>query len=153
MTFAEDMSYNHGPLISKNTFEEFMLPYYKEIIPVVKENDTISFIDTDGNPESLLSWFIDIGIEGFLPMERQAGTDIVKYRERYPKLKIIGAFDKTIMNKSEDIVKEEFERLLPVMKQGGYVLGIDHQTPPGVSLKEYKIYLKLLREYAVAAMK
>jgi hypothetical protein len=152
MTFAEDMSYNHGPLISKATFEEFMLPYYKEIIPIVKENGSIPFIDTDGNPETLLPWFLDIGIEGFLPMERQAGTDIVKYRERYPKLKIIGAFDKTLMNKGEDIIRKEFERLLPIMKQGGYVLGIDHQTPPSVSLQEYEFYLKLLREYAIAAM-
>jgi len=42
--------------------------------------------------------------------------------------------------------------LLPIMKQGGYVLGIDHQTPPSVSLQEYEFYLKLLREYAIAAM-
>ena len=152
MTFAEDMSYNHGPLISKTTFEEFMLPYYKEIIPIVKENNCIPFVDTDGNPESLLPWFLDIGIEGFLPMERQSGTDIVKYREHYPKLKVIGAFDKTVLNKGEDTMRKEFERLLPVMKQGGFIVGVDHQVPPNVSLQEYETYLKLMREYATIAI-
>ncbi len=151
MTFAEDMSYNHGPLVSKNICDEFMLPYYRQIIPLVKENGTVPLVDTDGNPEELLSWFLDIGIEGFLPMERQAGTDVVKFREKYPQIKMIGAFDKTLMNKGEEIMRYEFERLLPVMKQGGYVLGIDHQTPPNVSLKDYYLYLKLFREYAEKA--
>jgi len=153
MTFAEDMSYNHGPLVSNAVFKEFMLPYYEKIIPIVKENGTIPFVDTDGNPEELLSWFLDIGIEGFLPMERQAGTDVVKYREKFPQIKMIGAFDKTLMNKGEDIMRYEFERLLPVMKQGGYVLGIDHQTPPSVSLDDYYLYLKLFKEYAEKAAK
>ena len=153
MTFAEDMSYNHGPLVSKQIFEDFMLPYYKQIIPLVKENGTIPFVDTDGNPEELLPWFLDIGIEGFIPMERQAGTDVVKYREMYPKIKMIGAFDKTLMNKGEEIMRYEFDRLLPIMKQGGYVLGIDHQTPPSVSLEDYYLYLKLFREYAEKAVK
>jgi hypothetical protein len=152
MTFAEDMSYNHGPLISKDTFDDFMLPYYNEIIPIVKENGTIPFVDTDGNPEILLPWFIDIGIEGFLPMERQSGTDIVKYRERYPKLKIIGAFDKTVLNKGEDMIRKEFDRLFPIMKQGGFVVGTDHQVPPNILLKEYEVYLKLMREYINAAV-
>ena len=28
MTFAEDMSYNHGPMLSYDLFKEFLLPYY-----------------------------------------------------------------------------------------------------------------------------
>ncbi len=29
MTFAEDMSYNHGPMLSKGQFDEFMAPFYR----------------------------------------------------------------------------------------------------------------------------
>lgn len=39
-------------------------------------------------------------------MERQLGTDIVKYRQKYPELKIIGDFDKTLMNKDKETVKK-----------------------------------------------
>ena len=38
--------------------------------------------------------------------------------------------------------------LLPVMRQGGFAPSVDHQTPPGVSLENYRIYLRLFREYA-----
>ncbi len=44
-------------------------------------------------------------------------------------------------------MREEFERLVPLMKTGGFIPSVDHQTPPGVSLEEYLIYLRLLNEY------
>jgi len=33
--------------------------------------------------------------------------------------------------------QEEVDVLLPLMRSGGYVLSVDHQTPPGVSLEQY----------------
>jgi uroporphyrinogen-III decarboxylase len=151
MTFAEDMSYNHGPMISKQLFDEFLAPYYKQIIPRVKDYDIIPFVDTDGNPAELISWFMDLGIDAFLPMERQAGTDINELRKNHSSLRMIGGYDKTVMNKTENDIRDEFERILPVMKAGGYVVGVDHQTPPEVSMDNYRIYLNLLREYCTKA--
>jgi hypothetical protein len=39
------------------------------------------------------------------------------------------------------------------MKTGGFILSVDHQTPPGVSLEEYRNFLQLLEEYSVSAAK
>jgi hypothetical protein len=50
-----------------------------------------------------------------------------------------------IMNKGEEAIVAEFERLGPVMKTGGFIPSVDHQTPPGVSLEEYRTYLRHLR--------
>ena len=44
-------------------------------------------------------------------------------------------------------MRAEFERLVPLMKRGGFIPSVDHQTPPGVSLEEYGVYLRLLKEY------
>jgi hypothetical protein len=33
------------------------------------------------------------------------------------------------------------------MKSGGFIPSVDHQTPPSVSLEEYRAYLRILREY------
>ena len=147
MTFAEDMSYKSGPMISKALFDEFMATYYREIVPRLKQNGIIPFLDSDGNIEELVPWFYEVGINGFLPLERQAGVDIISLRQKYPTIKLIGAYDKMVMTQGESEIRAEFERILPVMKQGGYIPSVDHQTPPGVSLKNYKIYLQLLREY------
>jgi hypothetical protein len=152
MTFAEDMSYNKGPMISKSLFDEFLAPYYKVIIPKVKEYGIIPFVDTDGNPQELIPWFMELGIEGFLPMEKQAGTDLEEIRKQNPKVKMIGGYNKTVMHKGEEEIRKEFDRILPIMKQGGYIPGVDHQTPPAVSMEEYYLYLKILREYCQKAV-
>lgn len=151
VVFAEDMSYNRGPMISKSLFDEFIAPYYRQIVPQLRKYEAIPFIDSDGNLDELIPWFIDVGVEGFLPLERQARCDVMKYRRKYSKIRLIGGYDKMVMSKGEEAMRAEFERILPVMKQGGYIPSVDHQTPPEVSLKNYQIYLGLLREYCEKA--
>jgi len=52
------------------------------------------------------------------------------------------------ISKGEFEMRKEFESLLPMIREGGFIVSCDHQTPPQVSLENYKIYLSLLREYA-----
>lgn len=151
MTFAEDMSYNHGPMLSKDCYDAFVKPYYMEIIPFIKSKGTKVFIDTDGNVEPLIPWFAEAGIEGVLPLERQSNVDVNRIRKEYPEWLMIGGFDKTIMHKGEEALRAEFERLLPAMKSGRYIPSVDHQTPPDVSWENYRIYASLLKEYAKKA--
>jgi len=147
MTFGEDMSYNHGPMISKKLFDEFIAPYYRRIVPKIKEYGIVPIIDSDGDIKDIIPWFLEVGVDGFLPLERQAGVDINELRREYPRVRFIGGYDKMVMSKGEKEMRQEFERLLPAMKSGGYIPSVDHQTPPGVSLANYRIYLKLLEEY------
>lgn len=151
MTFAEDMSYNHGSMLSKELFDEFMRPYYDRVIPVLRNHDIIPIIDSDGDISIPSYWFEEAGLEGVLPLERQAGVDIAELRAQHPRMKFIGHFDKMTMNKGEAVMRAEFERLLPIAAKGGFLVSCDHQTPPGVSLQNYLTYLDLFREYAVKA--
>lgn len=153
MTFAEDMSYNHGPMLSKDCYDEFVMPYYKQLIPFIKEHGTKVLIDTDGDVEPLIPWFQEAGIEGVLPLERQAGVDVNRIREKYPEWIMIGSYDKTIMHKGEEAMRKEFERVFPAMKSGRYIPAVDHQTPPDVTIENYRIYVKLLKEYTALAVK
>lgn len=153
MTIAEDMSYNHGPMLSKEFFDEFLAPYYRTLTSALKEKGIKILVDTDGDVTPLIPWLLDCGVEGILPLERQAGVDVNSIRESYPELIMLGAYDKTIMFKGEAAMRTEFERILPAMKSGRYLSAVDHQTPPDVSLENYKCYVKLLKEYCEKAVK
>ena len=153
MAIGEDMSYNHGPMISKPMFDEHLARYYVRATEFLKSRGIKVIVDSDGLVDEPVDWYAEVGCEGFLPLEKQAGVDLVKYRERHPKFLFVGGFDKLCMHKGEEAMRSEFERLLPVMKQGGYIPGVDHQTPPEVSLDDYKLYIKLLREYAQQAVR
>lgn len=147
MTFAEDMSYNHGSMLSRAQFDDFLLPYYRQTVPLLAEMGTRVLVDTDGDVTEMVPWLESAGIEGVLPLERQAGVDAGELRKQYPKLLMIGQYDKMVMPHGEDAMRAEFERLLPVMRTGGFIPSVDHQTPPGVSLEQYRTYLRLLAEY------
>lgn len=152
MTIAEDMSYNHGPMISKTTFAQFVAPYYRELLPRLQERNIPLFMDTDGDVTLLAPWLEELGIAGVLPLERQAGVDGMELRRKFPKLRMVGHFDKMTMTRGEPAMRAEFERLMPLMKSGGFIPSVDHQTPPGVSLDQYRSYLRLLEEYSIRAI-
>ncbi|HEY3376995.1 MAG TPA: uroporphyrinogen decarboxylase family protein [Armatimonadota bacterium] len=148
VTIAEDMSYNLGPMLSKTLFDEFLAPYYHQLIPALKARGIYTLLDSDGDVSELAYWCEEVGIDGILPLERQAGVDIARLRAEHPSLRFIGHYDKMVMDKGEAAMRAEFERVLPVARQGGYIISVDHQTHPGVSLQDYQLYLKLFREYA-----
>ncbi|MFA7345028.1 MAG: uroporphyrinogen decarboxylase family protein [Terrimicrobiaceae bacterium] len=148
MTFAEDLSYNNGPMISKDQFDEFLKPYYARVIPALEKHGVIPFVDSDGDVSVPAFWFEEAGIGGILPLERQAGADISRLRAEHPRMKFIGHFDKLTMHRGEAAMRAEFERLLPAAARGGFLVSVDHQTPPGVSYRDYQLYLELFREYA-----
>ena len=147
MTIAEDMSYNHGPMLSKDLFDEFLAPYYKPLVSELKKRGIRVLVDSDGDVEPLIPWLKEVGVEGILPLERMAGVDVTKIRADHPEWLMIGAYDKTVMKNGEEAMRTEFERLLPTMHTGGFIPSVDHQTPPDVSLENYRTYLKLLTEY------
>lgn len=147
VTFAEDMSYNHGPMLSEGMFDQFLEPYYRQVVPVIEEIGSTPICDSDGDVTEMIPWLERVDVRGVLPLERQAGVDGMALRREHPELVMIGHYDKMVMNRGEEAIRAEFERLLPLMRTGRFVPSVDHQTPPGVSLEQYRTYLRLFSEY------
>jgi len=151
LTLAEDMSYNHGPMLSEELFNAFLLPYYLEFTHRAHELGVYVFVDSDGDVTRMIPWLTRAGVDGILPLERQAGVDVAALRRLRPDLRMLGAFDKMVMTRGRAAIAAEFERLLPVARQGGFIPAVDHQTPPGVSYSQYQDYMALYRDFAVRA--
>ncbi len=145
--FEEDLSGRNGPLISPELFEEFMTPYYKQIIPFLKEHGVANvFMDTDGDFRIIIPAALEAGIEGFLPIDVNAGVDIVALRKEYPKLKFFGGFNKLSIIDGPEAIEAELERLTPVIRQGGCIICTDHQAAPDTTLENYRYYVRRLKE-------
>ena len=148
MTFAEDMSYNHGPMLSKAMFDEFLAPYYRRVVPELERRGIAPLIDSDGDVEPMIPWLESAGLRGILPLERMAGVDVDRIRRNHPGWIMIGGFDKTVMHLGGQAVRREFSRLMPTVRSGRFIPSVDHQTPPGVSMEEYREYVAILKEMA-----
>lgn len=151
LTLAEDMSFNNGPMISRQVFDEFMAPYYRRLLARLAEEHVYVIVDTDGDVTKLVPWLLDVGAHGVLPLERQAGVDGMAIREQFPDIRMVGHFNKLVMHRGELAIREEFERLMPLMKSGGFIPSVDHQTPPNVTIEQYRLYRRLLDEYTAGA--
>lgn len=145
MTFAEDMSYNLGLMLSEEMFDTFIAPYYQKLIPVLRQKQIRVIIDSDGDVTQMIPWLIRAGADGILPLERKAGVDVNALTAQYPDFFFIGGFDKMVMKFGEAAMREEFERILPAIRRGNYLPSVDHQTPPDVPMAVYKTYTGLLR--------
>ncbi|MBQ9063103.1 MAG: hypothetical protein IJ121_09830 [Eubacterium sp.] len=124
-----------------------MTPYYKQIIPFLKEHGVANvFMDTDGDFRIIIPAALEAGIEGFLPIDVNAGVDIVAVRQTYPKLKFFGGFNKLSIIDGPEAIEAELERLTPVIQQGGCIICTDHQAAPDTTLENYRYYVRRLKE-------
>ena len=110
-------------------------------------------MDSDGDVTMMVPWLKRVGVDGILPLEYQAGVDINQLHRSHPDFLVIGGFNKRIMKDGEAAMRREFERILPVMREGGCIPSVDHQTPPDVSLENYRTSVRLLHEYAERAVR
>jgi hypothetical protein len=148
---AEDLSYNNGPMLSKAQWDEFIAPYYQQVNKVYHDAGLPVILDSDGDISMMVPWMQEAGIDGVLPLERQAGVDVNAIRKQHPDFMMIGAYDKMVMSQGESAMRAEFDRLLPAMRSGAFIPSVDHQTPPGVTLDNYRTYVDLLFEYTQLA--
>ena len=145
--FFEDMAYKTGPMIGPNLFREFMLPCYKKLTETLRNNGVdIIFVDTDGNANVLIPLFLEAGVNGISPLEVAAGVDAVPLREKYgKKLLLMGNVDKRALALGKKAIKREIERVLPLMKDGGFIPSIDHAVAHDVSFENFTYYVSLLK--------
>jgi len=151
---AEDICYNHGPLIAPDMMRKFLFPYYEQLIANIKarqkdKNRRLHIqIDTDGNALPVIDVYKEIGMDYMSPFEVASGCDVVEVRKQYPDLLIRGGIDKRILAQGKDAIDREVDRVLPFMrKHGGYIPTCDHGVPEEVSFDDYMHYRKRMQEF------
>ena len=154
--FGEDICFNHGPLISPEMVNEFIIPYYQQLLANVKSRQLDPHrklhiqVDTDGFCDSVIDIYRNqVGMDVMSPFEVASGCDVVRTAKEYPDLLISGGIDKRILAKSQDAIDRELERIMPFMiERGGYIPTCDHGVPQEVSLDNYLHYRKRMQEYS-----
>ena len=149
-TIWEDMCMKTGPLISPKLFREFHFDALKRVTTVLREAGIkLIMLDSDGQVDELLPLWLEGGVNQVYPMERASDCDPVRYRKEFGKdLRIGGGIDKRIlrdgMGKKE--IEKEVTRYTDLIKEGGFVPGVDHGVPPDVPFENFKYYTDLLHD-------
>lgn len=145
----EDMASKTGSMISSEMFEEFLSPWYVRLIDFLKQLHVDNIhVDSDGYIEDLIPLWVKLGVTGIFPFERQAGNDMLRIRDAFPKLQIMGAVDKRIFmpDRSFSDIDAELKIAEALLRQGGCIPHADHHVPDDACWKNFSYYRNKLND-------
>ena len=145
----EDICHRTGPLVSPHIFDRHVAPGYKKMKAKLDSwGVELMAVDCDGDVEPLIPHWLAAGVNVQFPIEIGAwNADPQALRRKFGRdLRIVGGFNKLVIEQGPAAIDAEIERRLPLMKEGGFVLVPDHLITPGASLENYKYYLNRIRE-------
>lgn len=151
LMFFADMAYKSGPLFSPAYYEEFLDPYYRCFRKWCNDHHVYMLLHSDGNMTKLIPYLIKTGFDVLNPCECRAGMDLHDLKPRWGKeLTFWGNINADIIAKGDkkQIEQEVRVKLAAGKPGGGYLFGIDHSTPPTVSVEVNKFMFACARKYA-----
>ena len=145
---SEDMAYKMYAMISPAMVREFLLPTWRQWGEIVRAAGAPLYgMDSDGFIGQLLPLWIEAGFTHCDPIEVAAGNDINEMRSRYgKKIAFYGGIDKRAMAEGGAVLEGEIARILPVIRDGGFIPSCDHGVPPDISWPNYVQCTKLLAQ-------
>ena len=144
----EDMCFNKGPLVSPTWVKRNMVPRYRKVVDLLRDNNVDALIlDCDGNIDELLPIWVDCGINGTSPLECTSGMDASRVRKKFGKnLVIFGNIDKRALAKGKREIDEELEKVRELLAYGGYFPSADHNIPPNIPYENIVYMINEIRK-------
>ncbi|HBP37555.1 MAG TPA: hypothetical protein DD640_02220 [Clostridiales bacterium] len=150
---SEDMAMKGAPLLGPETYRRFIYPHMKRLVEFMRgQGIRYVAVDSDGDPEQLMPLLMDAGVDTIWPLERAAGVDPWKWRQKFGKsLRLWGGVDKRVLARDKAAIDSHLAELQPLLADGGFIPSVDHLVPPDVSLENYLYYMErkqqMLRRY------
>lgn len=147
-SFGEDIAYKGKSFVSPEMFKKFIQPHYKSIVELLQKNGIeVIFVDSDGYIDELIPLWLEVGINGFSPLEVAAGANALKLKKEYgDDIILAGNIDKRALIAGRQEIDLEIEKVKQRLDLGGYFPMVDHSTPPEVSLENYMYFVEKLKE-------
>lgn len=143
---SEDMAYKAKSMISMDMARRFCMPSWVEWTQQVKAAGCpLVDIDSDGFIGELIPLWIEAGVNVCDPIEVAAHCDIVAFRRQFGRrMAYRQGIDKRCMAAGGQTLKDEMQRIAPVVRDGGYLPGCDHGVPSDIAWPDFMDYCQQL---------
>ncbi len=144
----EDMAYKGKSMISPAMVRRFCQPSYDRWGKMaIDAGVPVRDVDSDGFIGELIPIWIESGWNVCDPIEVAAGNDINAFRDEFGRsMAYRGGVDKRALAAGGEILREEMDRIEPVVGDGGFIPGCDHGVPADVSWGNFIEYSRRLAQ-------
>jgi uroporphyrinogen decarboxylase len=128
---GDDLGTQTGLLLSPRVIREFLLPEYRRIFELYRQNGVIIGFHSCGKIEAVLDTFMELGIAVLNPIQATA-NDLDALRKRTQgKMALQGGVSSGVVmaGPRERIEAEVRQRLMQLGRDGGYFCGPDQGMP------------------------
>ena len=146
-----DVAYVNSMMFSPEIWRKYFKPIVKRIISVCHDAGLMTIYHGCGNALMIFEDLIEIGLDGYNPLEVKAGLDVVKLKKQFGEnMAFVGNIDVRVLetNDKNKIAKEAMYKL-KAGRGGGYIVQSDHSVSSDVSPESYEYMVSLVREYGV----
>jgi hypothetical protein len=151
MVIWGDVAFKKGMLFSPAFWRAHFKPGVKAMIDECHSHGIPVIYHGCGNVSRIFEDFIEIGVDGYNPLEYKAGLDAVDLRRKLGhRLCFCGNMDVQLWAAgSREELRAAVLTKLNAAKGGGFIFQSDHSVPTNVPAVSYDYVVKLVREYGV----
>jgi hypothetical protein len=145
-----DIAGNHGPMISPQTFARLVLPRLKRITDICHKYHHAFIFTSDGNLWPVAhDLFGASGVDGYAEIDRRAGMDLGKLRQRFPHLTLIGNISSHTVHKGrrEEAITETLSCIEEAKRRHGIVVGASNYFVPGTPIQNVIAVLEVIEQH------
>ena len=144
---VDDLGVQTGPLCRPSVLEELLIPHYRRLNALLKEEGITFLLHSCGAIRPLIPMLMDAGVEVLQPLQATAGLDVRDLKPEFgDRLTLMGNIDAKVMHDPVAIEREIRGKVPVAAAGGGYIYSSDHSVPSDVSLADYQRILRLVRE-------
>ncbi|MEG0251477.1 MAG: uroporphyrinogen decarboxylase family protein [Christensenellaceae bacterium] len=144
-----DVAYVNAMLFSPEIWRRIFKPIVKRVIDVCKKAGLMVIYHGCGDARPIYEDFIEIGLDGYNPVEVKAHLDAVELKKTYGgRLAFVGNVDvRELESGDNDRIKKEVLYKLQAAQGGGWICQSDHSVSNDVAPQSYAYMVELVRDY------
>jgi uroporphyrinogen decarboxylase len=145
-----DFAHETGLLFSVDDYREYLKPLHKEIVDHVHRKGAMIIKHSDGNVWRLLDEWMEIGFDGFHPIQPQC-MDLKEVKAYLGgKMALVGNIDcrtLLVLGTPEEVRQTVKETIAVAAPGGGYVVSSSNSIHPNCKPENYLAMVEAVHEY------
>lgn len=144
-----DMASNEGPCFPPEAFRKLILPRIRKVAEECHKHNIYLLYASDGNLWPIADdLFSRSGIDGYYEIDRRAGMDLRKLRERFPNLVLIGNISSYTLHSGtrDEVIAEALSCLREAKRSRGIIVGVSNYIVPKTPKDNIKALIETIRK-------